>query len=497
MALEEKENIDNFFRDRLYNYEAPAPMDVWKRIDGQMEQKRAKTRWIMIGSMAASIAILISLSIGYYIGINHHQSEINNEAVTAPNILNSPIKRISNVDAINNSADNKLNKNVLKNNSSIINKGNSINKNKVYNYNNTSVLAIQNTTTENTPAQNMHSPVVLAVFKPINSKLLNTKNLNQISVPNSYINEYLASEKSYFEFYEPETEEKHNYSWSVGGSAAPLYSYRNIQSNNSDYSTEALNKAEKPILSYAGGIKVNFEINRWSFESGVLFSQIGQNISNPSTTRGVTTISNTGGDEYIQVNYLGSNGVYEIPGEKNRPGSDNSISTSSNFYTVSEDYDIVNSNGITNSGKRNENNTKITSSPGNSGDKLIVGNQSGSDKSSTVEYRYKYIEVPFITHYRILGSAKVNLSLSGGISANFLVGNNVYDNNNNTLVNEGIEKINYAGILGFSLNFPIAQQLDFLLEPRYRYNLNSISKVTNIDTHYYSFGVFTGVSYRF
>jgi hypothetical protein len=496
MAMERKENIDNFFRDRLYDYEAPAPMDVWKRLNDQMEQKRAKSRWIMIGSMAASFAILISLSIGYYIGINHRLSSVNNKVSTTPVIRNTQIKSFSTVAKTNSSANNELNKNNIRNNTRNINKDNSIDKNKVHTYNNTLLLAYQNASSENINSKEIHSPVILADLNPIKVKILNTKNLNRISVPNSYINEYVASEKSYFEIYEPETEEKQNYSWSIGGSAAPLYSYRNIQSNNSDYSTEDLNKAEKPILSYAGGIKVNFEINRWSFESGVFYSQIGQNISNPSTTRVVTVISNSGGDEYIQSN---NNGILEVPGDiknNNRYENGDGTNSSSNYYTVSADYNIVNSNGIT--GNRNENVNKNSSgSLANSNDKLFVGSPSRSGEGSTVEYRYKYIEVPFITHYRIIGSTKINLSMSGGISANFLVGNNVYDNNNNALINEGIEKINYAGILGFSFNLPIARQLNFLLEPRYRYNLNSISKVTNIDTHYYSFGVFTGVSYRF
>jgi hypothetical protein len=495
MTMERKENIDNFFRDRIYDYEAPAPMDVWKRLNNQMEQKRAKSRWIMIGSMAASFAILISLSIGYYIGINHRLSSVNNKVSTTPVIRNSQIKSFSNVVITNNSANNELNKNTIRKNIGNINKDEY--KNSIQNYNNTLLLASQNATSEKINAQEMHSPVILADLKPIKTKILNIINLNRISVPNSYVNEYLASEKSYFDIYEPETEEKQNYSWSIGGSAAPLYSYRNIQSNNSDYSTEVLNKAEKPILSYAGGIKVNFEINRWSFESGVFYSQIGQNISNPSTTRVVTVISNSGGDEYIQNN---NDGILNLPsdGKNTRYENGNGTNSSSNYFTVSADDNIVNSNGITNTGSRNENVNNKTSGLGTtSNDKLFVGSPSSSGAGSTLEYRYKYIEVPFITHYRIIGSSKVNLSLSGGISANFLVGNNVYDNNNNALINEGIEKINYAGILGFSFNFPIAHQLNFLLEPRYRYNLNSISKVTNIDTHYYSFGVFTGVSYRF
>lgn len=388
MTMERKENIDNFFRDKLYDYEVPAPMDVWKRINGQMEQKRAKTRWIVISSMAASFAILISLSIGYYIGINHRINPVKNEVTSNPVVRNSQIKSISGTVDANNSSKNALSsasneaRNYRKSETS--QKENNIIQ--TNNYNNSGLLYSANATLKKENKLESHSQVTFAAVQSIKAKLLNIKNLNHIILPVNYINEYLVSETYYVDKYEPETEKQQNHSWMVGGSGAPLYSYRNIQSNNSSYSTEYLNNVEKPILAYAGGIKVNYEINRWSFESGIYYSQIGQNITNPNTTQIITVIGNSGGDEYISINYRNNNKI--STGDNSRNEDIRGTTPSSNYFTVSEDYNVVNSNGITNSDKSYENikNNKNTDQMYDVTDPLIVSKTANTGKTNTVEY---------------------------------------------------------------------------------------------------------------
>ena len=92
------------------------------------------------------------------------------------------------------------------------------------------------------------------------------------------------------------------------------------------------------------------------------------------------------------------------------------------------------------------------------------------------------------------------MNVSGGLSANFLYDNSTY------IVNEGsrydldaesgdLKNMNYSGVVGLGLEYPIITKLRINLQPTFRYSLNSIN---NSGTVYpYSFGVYTGLKYNF
>ncbi len=65
-----EKNIDRIFRDRLRNFDAEPPVEVWDNIKENLylERKRKMTLWI--SRIAAGIAILTVLSVSYFIARN-------------------------------------------------------------------------------------------------------------------------------------------------------------------------------------------------------------------------------------------------------------------------------------------------------------------------------------------------------------------------------------------------------------------------------------------
>ena len=65
----ERNYIDDYFKERLFEYEKSAPSDAWNKIDEKLRQKKLRVIWRISISFAASIAIILSLFTGYYFGM--------------------------------------------------------------------------------------------------------------------------------------------------------------------------------------------------------------------------------------------------------------------------------------------------------------------------------------------------------------------------------------------------------------------------------------------
>ena len=115
---------------------------------------------------------------------------------------------------------------------------------------------------------------------------------------------------------------------------------------------------------------------------------------------------------------------------------------------------------------------------------------------------FEYLEIPVNVRYKILDK-KLDVSLMGGISTNFLVGTDIrlnYTDNsskNTDYTTEGLNRINYSGLVGIGFEYPLFKNLILNLEPKFRYYMNPIDKEQVYDIHPYSIGVFSGISYLF
>jgi len=468
----EKNHIDDYFRERLFEYEITAPADVWNKIDDKFRQKRLRIIWRISISFAASIAIILSLFTGYYFGMKH--TITSNEKIVNTNIKVQSDKIINNY-----KTGKEANSIVRKNNLSVHNEILTINsteinypktvaiasKTEIANYNTDSSLTKENT------VQEYH----LAYVEPRKPSLNNFIKSQKLSLSEENIEFALGIEES-TEKTEPNSESNKR-SLIINGNASPLYSYRNIQSSNSNAASNYFNSTEKPILSYSGGLNLAIELHRWRFESGIYYSKSGQNID----------------------------GVYAFVSTNNN----NNLKPADNLYANIGTPIIQASNSIQNIQEINSNGYLIKS-----GSNLSTTISNGQNKNlgylneinnstyqqATVEQRYKYIEIPIIAYYKLI-DRKVDFSVTGGFSTNILVGNDaLVKNSNNSLSlgpTKGVENFNYAGIIGLAFEMPVAGRLSVHMEPRIKYFLNSINSSDQISTHPYSIGVFSGVSYRF
>jgi len=105
-----------------------------------------------------------------------------------------------------------------------------------------------------------------------------------------------------------------------------------------------------------------------------------------------------------------------------------------------------------------------------------------------------------ILRYKLI-DRKLGFNLLGGMSTNFLVGSNVYFQEDGTKEKIGkttdIKTVNYSSIIGFGVDYAISKRLNINFEPTFRYYLNSINISSSINSHPYSMGIFTGISYYF
>ena len=251
--------------------------------------------------------------------------------------------------------------------------------------------------------------------------------------------------------------------WEVKGQVAPVYSYRTISSVPSGIRRSDFNDAESPLLAYSGGISVAYMLSgRLSIQTGLIYSQMGQSINN------VTPVTNM----YAAVS---SNNSY----------TKNFVRTSTGSVTVA-------------SNMKSEVNTTYASYF-NAESQPSVSNSASSPKYRLIE-RIDYLELPLIVRYKVI-DRKLNLYMLSGMSANVLVGNNVFVDNGSELVKSGstlmARPVNYSGTVGFGLGYHINKNLLFSLEPSFKYFLQSYTTSSQIDSNPYALGLFSGIVYRF
>lgn len=251
-------------------------------------------------------------------------------------------------------------------------------------------------------------------------------------------------------------------SWVMGGELAPLYSYRHLASDDLDNSQLIeLNDVENGIIAYAGGIHVTYEATRrFSIQSGLYYSRYGQ-------------------EKEVVAQYRSANSDLDQV-EQSFAG----------LAAVS----ITNSTGvITNSRSANSSNDYLVISSGTS---FAYDNLEGI---SAVQY-FDYLEFPLIFRYKLI-DRRMDFRLAGGLLTSLLVGNQVYLKQDNDAKYYGetinVRSVNYVGTVGLGIEYPFSENLKINFEPRFGYYLKSIDITSEIKVHPYSFGIFTGVSFRF
>ncbi|MCK5067266.1 MAG: hypothetical protein KAR16_07505 [Bacteroidales bacterium] len=260
-------------------------------------------------------------------------------------------------------------------------------------------------------------------------------------------------------------DKKRDVRWMVGAVVSPLYSFRDAEANV----MAGAGVHESGLLSYSSGIHVNYRRHsRLAFETGIFFNKTGLAID----ASGIQSFNQ-------QSDYLlfgaGSEQA-DIKAVTNSVG--NIISNSGEIYV----------NGY----KLNAENT-----PEATMDNVLTNSDS---PTSGIQQHLDYLELPFNLRYTVIDRT-IELQLVWGVSTNFLVNNYVTMETSSGQEEIGylsnIRSVNYSGNAGLGMIYHVGKKLSLMLEPRFRYFLNSINDSSLPSTRPYSVGLYTGLNYTF
>jgi hypothetical protein len=119
--------------------------------------------------------------------------------------------------------------------------------------------------------------------------------------------------------------------------------------------------------------------------------------------------------------------------------------------------------------------------------------------NNTLRQNLSYLELPIILRYKIVDKT-LDFNIIGGVSYNMLLNNSVY-----TIVDggkypigetDGLNILTVSSSLGMGMEYNLSKKFSLNLEPTFRYYLNPYN-TPGTTTHPYSFGIFSGVSYKF
>jgi hypothetical protein len=252
--------------------------------------------------------------------------------------------------------------------------------------------------------------------------------------------------------------------WSIAALASPTYNSR-LNSINDDLSRQ-LDASESPGNSYSGGITVAFKVNRrFSIQSGLFYSSMGKEVDGISSFAGFER-------------YVTSKG--------------------------SHNFEVLTTNGSVLT-----NNSDVFLMSATTGDRIITNYTRDffdPEKASldyinnTLNQNFSYLELPISLRYKIIDKT-LDFNIIGGISYNLLVKNSVYakvDGGKFPIGHtEGLNPVSISSSFGMGMEYNLSDRFSLNLEPTFRYYLNPINELARTNLRPYSFGIFSGLSYKF
>jgi hypothetical protein len=223
---------------------------------------------------------------------------------------------------------------------------------------------------------------------------------------------------------------------------------------------------EQAVISYSGGVAFAYKINkRFSVQSGLYYSSLGNELSGISSYSGFYNYDRTKNDHNFEV-----------------------LTTNGTVYTSTSDVFLIDKISTI---RISTNYTSDVFDPTKANLKYL-------DNSLTQSF--SYLELPLFLKYKLVDKT-LGLNVIGGLSSNFLVNNAVYSslNGGKYLVGktEGVNPIAFSSSLGMGMEYNFSKSISLNLEPTFRYYINPFTGADGMRIHPYSFGIFSGLSYKF
>ncbi len=251
--------------------------------------------------------------------------------------------------------------------------------------------------------------------------------------------------------------------WSLSALASPTY-YNGLNITTDDL-TRQLMASEQSRVSYSGGVAFAYQLSsKLSIQSGIYYSSIAQEVGGIGAYGGFRQYDYTKGDPNFRV-----------------------LTSSGTIYTNNSDIFLIDRSG-------DRVMTRYT---------VDVFDPVKADLqylNGSLHQNFSYIEMPFFLRYKVLNRA-IDVNLIGGLSYNLLIGNTVHASSDGSRFmvgrTEGLNPFTISSSLGMGMEYTITDKVSLNLEPIFRYYLNPFTQIPGIKLHPYSFGVFSGLSYKF
>lgn len=457
-------NIDDLFKQHLGKHEVLPNDRVWNHIASQLDNKkeqRALFLWTKKLSVAAAIALLISLSIGITWLYNSNSTPLHNQQ--ALNIEDTHTTELDSSQT-NSLAQNQttVSTNTSVHSTSTSNKG----KSQV-------LLASDHSNTAFPETKRMTMQTLSPLGQTMQTQTVNTSNLASDKKVQS--TKYLPLTN--FDEWLP-TQNPSSNSLLIGAAASPSYSYRTLE--NQSKGNQSMGIDEKGLKSMTAAIRIGYGKNnsRWHFESGLIFSKAGQVIKSQVTTLNSTFANNNfavalRSNEMLAANSMGSINIME------------SVSETPVFLAPSNPDNLIE-------------NKEIFSKE----DEEVIPQTflSSTEEPIRINQVLEYLEVPLMARYNVIQKHAI-VSLAFGISTNMLINNSAYVTYNNVSSDlgetEAIDKISYSARIGFGIGVPLFKGILFNMEPTINYFLQPVNNQGNAEFKPYTVAVLTGFSYQF
>jgi Outer membrane protein beta-barrel domain len=454
----EKKNIDQLIGEKLKGYEHIPPKDVWNGIAQGLSTKSEKSFLLPFWKIAAGIAILIGVGLSYLM-INRSDNLIENNSLVENNYSEPVSKESKNSEIIskettivdqNKTPENKMSastKSFAYQNETVKTTGNSKFTGFVSKNNSESipkdpdlVVKYPNLSADDLPYQKEFNYPDDKIILPVKTKIIASWDMLQ---ENTLAEEVQISDK-----------------YSLSASMSPLYSFRDIRGSHA----EDFNNAESGKISYSGGLQFGIRQNKkLSFQTGVFYSRLGIGVDNIYAFNGIRGYSEATSSNNT---YIAANSIGQINASTKREVV---------FSSNKAEYDMGS---------------------------LATGLQTESPTSTDAQLNqyFHVLEVPFLARYNIIDRS-VNVNILGGLSTNFIIGNEVYINEGDSESYFGktssINTVNYSGNVGLGFDYEMNKNFLLSIEPVFKYYLNSINTENLIDASPYNFGFYTGIRYIF
>ena len=434
-------NIDLLFRNGLKDFEVLPPPEVW---DGIQPVIKLRSHPFIFLKVAAVITVLLTVSFFAY-RWSREMSAGPEGSIVAFNVeASAPV-----ISRPNNNPRNLLavKYDQIKNSAVVLTDG-------------------SNTATIIKEIEADDSPEDVTHIQNIRSLSI----INNETMPGPFLKSFNTSHETSIKIRESELQyfpeiitAKLQNRWSIAALASPTY-YSSFNSGNDGLSKQLM-ESEQPLFSYSGGVAFSYKISkRLSIQSGLYYSSLGQKVDGINSFSGFKPYDNAKGVDNFKV--LTTNGIIHT----NNPdvflmanGSDRILTEFTN--------DVIDPN-------------KANLQPVN----------------SSLNQSLSYLELPVLLRYKVIDRT-IGINLIGGVSYNLLVNNSVYttlDGNRYPVGDtKGLNPLTFSSSLGMGMEYKVSDKLSLNLEPTFRYYINPFSVTTGSYIHPYSFGIFSGLSYKF